>query len=120
MRRRRTELTHMPSVVEQADGCAIHLKDAIQRGSACSEDVIQRALDCPCICDLREGPCGASFERAFRCYLKSDHPEKGSDCHPAFAEYHRCLRTDHASQGTTHASGGLAMMFGRLLQRAKR
>ena len=91
-----------------------------ERGSGCSEDVMQRALDCPCVSELREGPCGASFERAFRCYLRSEHPEKGSDCHPAFAEYHRCLRTDHSSQTKTQASGGLAMIFGRLLQRARR
>lgn len=36
----------------------------------------QKALECPCIADLRSGPCGLQFSEAFVCYLKSTVEEK--------------------------------------------
>ncbi|XP_021822471.1 mitochondrial intermembrane space import and assembly protein 40 homolog isoform X2 [Prunus avium] len=36
----------------------------------------QKALECPCIADLRSGPCGLQFADAFVCYLKSTVEEK--------------------------------------------
>lgn len=36
----------------------------------------QKALECPCIDDLRKGPCGLQFSEAFVCYLKSTVEEK--------------------------------------------
>eukprot|EP00249_Psilotum_nudum_P009064 c21685_g1_i1 orf=763-1182(-) len=68
----------------------------------------QRALECPCVADLRDGPCGKSFSEAFVCYIKSTSEEKGSDCvhqflamktciesHPdAFLEYDETKKTD--------------------------
>jgi intermembrane space import and assembly protein 40 len=36
----------------------------------------QRALDCPCIADLRNGSCGSQFSEAFLCFLKSTAEEK--------------------------------------------
>lgn len=36
----------------------------------------QKALECPCIADLRNGPCGTSFAEAFLCFLKSTAEEK--------------------------------------------
>lgn len=36
----------------------------------------QKALECPCIADLRNGPCGAPFSEAFLCFLKSTSEEK--------------------------------------------
>lgn len=36
----------------------------------------QKALECPCIADLRSGPCGFQFSEAFLCFLKSTSEEK--------------------------------------------
>ncbi|KAL6771997.1 hypothetical protein ACKKBG_A28580 [Auxenochlorella protothecoides x Auxenochlorella symbiontica] len=42
--------------------------------------------------DLREGPCGTSFSGAFRCFIKSEHPDKGMDCIPQFKAFQECLQ----------------------------
>ncbi|XP_052180027.1 mitochondrial intermembrane space import and assembly protein 40 homolog isoform X2 [Diospyros lotus] len=36
----------------------------------------QKALECPCIANLRNGSCGAQFSEAFLCFLKSTAEEK--------------------------------------------
>lgn len=37
---------------------------------------VQKALECPCLDDLKKGPCGSPFIVAFSCYLKSTEEEK--------------------------------------------
>lgn len=37
---------------------------------------VEQALACPCLDDLKEGPCGSSFIAAFSCFLKSRADEK--------------------------------------------
>ena len=37
---------------------------------------VEEALACPCLDDLKEGPCGQSFVAAFSCFLKSQASEK--------------------------------------------
>lgn len=37
---------------------------------------VQKALECPCLDDLKRGPCGSQFIDAFSCYLKSTKEEK--------------------------------------------
>ena len=37
---------------------------------------VEQALACPCLDDLKEGPCGTSFIAAFSCFLKSRADEK--------------------------------------------
>ena len=37
---------------------------------------VEQALACPCLDDLKEGPCGPSFIAAFSCFLKSRASEK--------------------------------------------
>jgi len=54
--------------------------------------------------------CGANTEMWW-------HAERGSGCSEDVMQ--RAL-DDHSSQTKTQASGGLAMIFGRLLQRARR
>ncbi|XP_065865149.1 mitochondrial intermembrane space import and assembly protein 40 homolog [Euphorbia lathyris] len=54
----------------------------------------QKALDCPCIADLRNGSCGAQFSEAFLCFLKSTAEEKGSDCIHPFVALQNCIK-DH-------------------------
>ncbi|XP_066343289.1 mitochondrial intermembrane space import and assembly protein 40 homolog isoform X1 [Miscanthus floridulus] len=38
---------------------------------------VQKALDCPCVADLKNGPCGGQFVDAFSCFLRSTEEEKG-------------------------------------------
>lgn len=40
------------------------------------DEKAQKALECPCIGDLRKGPCGNQFSGAFICFLKSTAEEK--------------------------------------------
>lgn len=37
---------------------------------------VQKALDCPCVADLKNGPCGGQFVDAFSCFLRSREEEK--------------------------------------------
>ncbi|AQK44987.1 Cox19-like CHCH family protein [Zea mays] len=44
---------------------------------------VQKALDCPCVADLKNGPCGGQFVDAFSCFLRSTEEEKDhSMCGP--------------------------------------
>ncbi|KAH7420803.1 hypothetical protein KP509_13G023500 [Ceratopteris richardii] len=36
----------------------------------------EQALSCPCVADLREGPCGKEFSEAFVCFIKSTAEHK--------------------------------------------
>ncbi|XP_010454618.1 PREDICTED: mitochondrial intermembrane space import and assembly protein 40-like [Camelina sativa] len=54
----------------------------------------QRALDCPCIADLRNGSCGSQFSEAFLCFLKSTAEEKGSDCVNPFVALQSCIKAN--------------------------
>ncbi|PIA35356.1 hypothetical protein AQUCO_03500029v1 [Aquilegia coerulea] len=54
----------------------------------------QKALDCPCVAGLRNGPCGTSFSEAFLCYLKSTAEEKGSDCVHPFVALQNCIKVN--------------------------
>jgi hypothetical protein len=40
------------------------------------ERKLEEALSCPCVADLRDGPCGPSFVGAFSCFIRSQTPEK--------------------------------------------
>lgn len=60
--------------------------------NASLEDKAKKALDCPCIQDLRSGSCGSQFSEAFLCFLKSTHEEKGSDCVQPFVALQRCIK----------------------------
>eukprot|EP00897_Mesotaenium_endlicherianum_P005477 jgi/Mesen1/4958/ME000248S04240 len=52
----------------------------------------RRALACPCVAELRDGPCGESFVEAFTCYIKSKADEKGSDCIKPFLAMQTCIQ----------------------------
>ncbi|KAJ0037878.1 hypothetical protein Pint_21945 [Pistacia integerrima] len=54
----------------------------------------QKALECPCIADLRKGPCGEQFSEAFLCFLKSTSEEKGSDCVHPFVALQNCIKAN--------------------------
>ncbi|CAN6481666.1 unnamed protein product [Victoria cruziana] len=56
------------------------------------EERAQKALDCPCVAELRNGPCGTQFSEAFICFLKSSSEEKGSDCVQPFLTFQNCVK----------------------------
>ncbi|THU67161.1 hypothetical protein C4D60_Mb05t21730 [Musa balbisiana] len=58
------------------------------------EEKAQRALKCPCVADLRKGPCGVQFSEAFVCFIKSTAEEKGSDCVNPFVALQNCIKAN--------------------------
>ncbi|XP_062184993.1 mitochondrial intermembrane space import and assembly protein 40 homolog [Phragmites australis] len=55
---------------------------------------VQKALDCPCVAELKNGPCGGQFVDAFSCFLRSTEEEKGSDCVKPFIALQDCIKAD--------------------------
>lgn len=62
--------------------------------NASLEAKAQKALECPCIQNLRSGPCGSQFSEAFLCFMKSTAEEKGSDCVHPFVALQKCIQTN--------------------------
>ncbi|KAF7002653.1 hypothetical protein CFC21_018103 [Triticum aestivum] len=58
---------------------------------------VQKALDCPCVADLKTGPCGSGFVDAFSCFLRSTEVEKGSDCVQPFIALQNCIKENPAA-----------------------
>ncbi|GLJ36460.1 hypothetical protein SUGI_0732230 [Cryptomeria japonica] len=58
------------------------------------EVIAQEALECPCLADLRDGPCGGTFSESFKCYIKSSAAEKGSDCVKEFIALQECIEAN--------------------------
>ncbi|XP_030470316.1 mitochondrial intermembrane space import and assembly protein 40 homolog [Syzygium oleosum] len=66
----------------------------------------QKALECPCIADLRNGPCGTQFSEAFVCFLKSTAEEKGSDCVHPFVALQNCIKANPGAFSKEILEGG--------------
>ncbi|KAH7663137.1 mitochondrial intermembrane space import and assembly protein 40 [Dioscorea alata] len=54
----------------------------------------EKALQCPCVAELRKGPCGTQFSEAFVCFIKSTAEEKGSDCVHPFIALQNCIKAN--------------------------
>ncbi|GMH33115.1 hypothetical protein BSKO_00949 [Bryopsis sp. KO-2023] len=52
---------------------------------------VEEALACPCVADLRDGPCGSAFVSSFSCFLRSTETEKGMDCLAPFEALQECM-----------------------------
>lgn len=63
-------------------------------GEESLEAKAQRALECPCVADLRKGPCGIQFSEALVCFIKSTAEEKGSDCVNPFISLQNCIKAN--------------------------
>ncbi len=70
------------------------------------EEGIAEALACPCVDDLRSGPCGKPFEAAFSCYLRHTAKNKVAAHTPVyFCEYTRmCDDLSQISLANMHSS----------------
>lgn len=55
------------------------------------EEMVEEALNCPCIAAMRDGPCGDSFVAAYRCFLESETEPKGMDCMDQFTSMQGCM-----------------------------
>lgn len=72
------------------------------------EQKIEEALACPCVDDLRNGPCGKEFVGSFSCYVRNFKAEdKLDDCYPKFAAMHECMGNNPAIFHK-YGSGGAA------------
>ncbi|RCV34644.1 hypothetical protein SETIT_7G175400v2 [Setaria italica] len=58
------------------------------------DEKVQKALECPCVADLKNGPCGGPFVAAFSCFLRSTEEEKGSDCVSPFIALQDCIKAN--------------------------
>ena len=70
------------------------------------EEGIAEALACPCVDDLRSGPCGKPFEAAFSCYLRHTAKNKVAAHRPVcLCEYTRmCCDLSRISLAKVHSS----------------
>ncbi len=55
------------------------------------EQLIEDALNCPCIESLKRGSCGEAFIAAYRCFLESESEPRGSDCYDTFQRMQDCM-----------------------------
>ncbi|XP_071736910.1 mitochondrial intermembrane space import and assembly protein 40 homolog [Rutidosis leptorrhynchoides] len=92
----KTEDSNSPSTEKSPPSMESLLEEATAFGnedeSASLEAKAQKALDCPCIQDLKSGPCGSQFTEAFKCFLMSTAEEKGSDCVQPFVALQKCIQ----------------------------
>ena len=55
------------------------------------EELVEEALNCPCIATMKEGPCGQEFLSAYKCFLVSEAEPQGMDCVQAFQSMQQCM-----------------------------
>ncbi len=55
------------------------------------EEMIEEALNCPCIAGMKEGPCGSVFLEAYKCFLRSESSPQGMECMDHFVAMHGCM-----------------------------
>ncbi|KAK4536820.1 hypothetical protein CDCA_CDCA09G2845 [Cyanidium caldarium] len=55
------------------------------------EQLIEDALNCPCIDNMKKGSCGGAFVAAYRCFLESETDPKGADCIDFFQQMQDCM-----------------------------
>eukprot|EP00179_Madagascaria_erythrocladioides_P003563 CAMPEP_0198322010 /NCGR_PEP_ID=MMETSP1450-20131203/10592_1 /TAXON_ID=753684 ORGANISM="Madagascaria erythrocladiodes, Strain CCMP3234" /NCGR_SAMPLE_ID=MMETSP1450 /ASSEMBLY_ACC=CAM_ASM_001115 /LENGTH=159 /DNA_ID=CAMNT_0044025597 /DNA_START=67 /DNA_END=546 /DNA_ORIENTATION=- len=61
------------------------------------EELVEEALNCPCISKMKEGSCGSEFVAAYRCFLESEEEPKGMDCVELFSAMQNCM-VEHADE----------------------
>lgn len=54
-------------------------------------EMVEEALNCPCIAAMKDGPCGDSFLSAYRCFLESETEPKGMNCMEQFIGMQSCM-----------------------------
>mmetsp|Transcript_10804 Transcript_10804/g.45019 ORF Transcript_10804/g.45019 Transcript_10804/m.45019 type:complete len:94 (-) Transcript_10804:1408-1689(-) len=78
------------SVVEEEKPAEVVKEEGGEGRKLTREEEIEEALNCPCVDSMKEGPCGAVFIKAYRCFLESDEEPKGSGKVKGLIAYSRC------------------------------
>jgi len=65
----------------------------VARSAEDIEKEIETALSCPCVSDLKEGPCGKQFVLSFSCFLRHSHEPENQlhKCIDAFNDLQECM-----------------------------
>mmetsp|Transcript_4501 Transcript_4501/g.7890 ORF Transcript_4501/g.7890 Transcript_4501/m.7890 type:complete len:137 (-) Transcript_4501:189-599(-) len=56
-------------------------------------ELVEEALNCPCISKMKEGSCGDAFISAYRCFLESETEPRGMDCMEKFQTMQDCMNS---------------------------
>ncbi|WIA29492.1 hypothetical protein OEZ86_011993 [Tetradesmus obliquus] len=92
------------------DSCSVSSKPADVEEEEQLDRRIEQALECPCVDDLKSGPCGELFVTTFTCYHKSRAEPKGCDCLTVSLAFAECLRRHPEVLDDLHkADEGLAL-----------
>lgn len=82
----RAELGHIDAEGKDSDAEALQ-----QQPPQTKEELVEEALNCPCIASMKEGSCGTPFIAAYRCFLESETEPKGMDCMDQFKSMQACI-----------------------------
>ena len=55
------------------------------------EQAVAAALECPCVAPLRNSSCGAAFDAALVCFMRSPETDRNATCVPPFVTLHACM-----------------------------
>ncbi|KAK9815800.1 hypothetical protein WJX72_009736 [[Myrmecia] bisecta] len=55
------------------------------------QEQVDAALACPCLDELKAGPCGTSFIAAFKCFMLNQEEDKAQNCVDSFQTLHQCM-----------------------------
>merc|ERR1711907_743647 len=70
----------------------VHLDQAAQKSNTGDRiEDYDDPLDCPCVQEIKKGPCGDAFVVAFTCFIESQEETKGMDCVEQFLAMQECF-----------------------------
>ncbi|KAH1204438.1 hypothetical protein AAZX31_16G007100 [Glycine max] len=86
--------THHSSNPTSVESVLVEAAEYGNQNTESVEEMTQKALECPCVADLRTGSSGSQFSEAFLCFVKSTSEEKGSDCVHPFVALQSCIKAN--------------------------
>ncbi|OVA07418.1 hypothetical protein BVC80_8825g29 [Macleaya cordata] len=86
--------TSLEDLIAEATAFGDDENEVSARNKVSLDAKAQKALECPCVAELRSGPCGTQFSQAFVCFIKSTAEEKGSDCVHPFVALQNCIKAN--------------------------
>ncbi|KAA8490820.1 Mitochondrial intermembrane space import and assembly protein 40 [Porphyridium purpureum] len=80
-------------LLERAEEALLRAAELVreQERPKSKEELIEEALNCPCIAKMKDGPCGDAFVAAYRCFLESETEPRGMDCVDKFQGMQECM-----------------------------
>ena len=86
-----TEEQVTDELLDRAQDVLIRAAEVARDVPKTKEEIIEEALNCPCIAKMKEGSCGDVFVTAYRCFLESETEPRGMDCMDKFQAMHSCM-----------------------------